>query len=138
MNLETVTGNYMKNTHDGATAHPKDGMVAFYVSAAEATPEIPAGAYVEDHDPWTLKQMVHCLQNISKTVLIDYDTLVEVSDIAEEFCMDALRSDGDNGYDAIIAEAERLGVFTDDGWVHDTTKGQAALLRMYEETQDAV
>jgi hypothetical protein len=125
-------------TNDGAKAQPTQSGSAIYISPMDATPEIPAGFYVQDDEPWTLKQMVHCLQQISKTDLDDYDTLLEVSDMAEEFCMDALNSDGDNGYDAIIDEAYRLGVFTDDGWVHNTTKGQAALLRMYEEKLDAV
>ena len=128
----------MLMTNSWVKAQPTHSGPAIYVSPMDATPEIPAGFYVQDDEPWTLKQMVHCLQHISKADLNDYDTLVEVSDMAEEFCFDALRSDGDNGYDAIINEAARLGVFTDDGWVHNTTKGQAALLRMYEETQDAV
>lgn len=128
----------MEILHDRATAHPKDELVAFYVSAADATPELPAGAYITDDDPWTTRQMLSCLASINTADLNDYERLVEVSDMVEEFCFDALTSDGDNGYDAIMEEAVRLGVFGEHGWVHDTAKGQATLLRMYKETQDAV
>ena len=131
-----MTALTLVTNENGAKAKPTNSGPAIYVSPKDATQEIPAGFYVQDDTPWTLKQMVYCLQRIPKTDLNDYETMVDVSDMAEEFCFDALRSDGDNGYDAIINEAERLGVFTEDGWVHNTAKGQATLLRMYNEAQD--
>ena len=126
----------MLMTNSWVKAQPTHSGPAIYVSPKDATQEIPEGFYVQDDEPWTIKQMVYCLQHIPKPDLNDYETMVDVSDMTEDFCVNALVLDDDNGYNAIIDEAERLGVFTEDGWVHNTAKGQATLLRMYNETQE--
>ena len=124
----------MEILHDRATAHPKDELVAFYVSAAEATPELPAGAYITNDDPWTTRQMLRCLANINTAELSDYATLVEVSDLTQEFMFDAYEQDGDNGFDAVMKHAERLGVFSKEaGWVHETPKGRTVLSELFWE-----
>ena len=129
----------METLRDRATALLNDEMGAFYVSKSQATPELPSGAYITDDDPWTTGRMLHCLANINTAELSDYAALVEVSDLTQEFMFDAYEQDGDNGFDAVMKHAERLGVFSKEaGWVHETPKGRTVLHSLYREDAHAV
>lgn len=104
-----------------------------YVSHKQATPEIPAGHYVQDDSPWTITDMLSCLENLEVAPYDDIETLADISDMAQEFLVIACDLNDDTAWLKIKAHAERLGVYIEgEGWFHETHEGQEALARFWE------